>query len=163
MNYEEIAKWSDVISWAIFMGVIVWLWIKYVQPAVNAAQRKSNEQIAAAERYRDEAKAAIETLHGTIAEAEADAERIRERGRSQGQHEAETIVEEAKTGGERTLRNAQGQLERSRTAARAGLRAQFASKALDLARKQAADKVDVGLNNKLVQAFVASIERRGAN
>ena len=46
MNYEEIAKWSDIVSAILFLAVMVWLWTKYIAPAVLAAQ----EGLALAER-----------------------------------------------------------------------------------------------------------------
>lgn len=62
MNYDLIATWSQVISAVIFMGVLVWLWMKFIQPAVLSAQENANRKIAQAERHRDESKAALETL-----------------------------------------------------------------------------------------------------
>ena len=159
INYEEIAKWSDIVSALLFLAVLVWLWFKYIQPAVLAAQVKSNELIKLAERHRDEAKAAIDLLHHEIEGAQHDAGSIRERAQGQAQREADAIVADANTTGERALRNAQGELERARAAARQELRDEFAGRALDLARSQAQTRVDGALNGKLVAAFMASLER----
>lgn len=163
MNYEEIAKWSDILSALLFIAVMVWVWFKYIQPAVLAAQAKNNAQIAEAERHRDEAKAALDTLEREVQTAEHDAGLIRERAREQARREAETMVADAKASGERALRNAQGELERARAAARVQLREELASKALDLARSKAQQRVDAALNARLVQDFVASLERGSAN
>ncbi|HEY5339542.1 MAG TPA: hypothetical protein VIK27_00820 [Candidatus Aquilonibacter sp.] len=163
MNYEEIAKWSDIISALLFIVVLVWIWFKYIQPAVLAAQAKHNAQIAEAERHRDEAKAALDALEREVQTAEHDAGLIRERAREQAQREAETMVADAKASGERALRNAQGELERARAAARIQLREELASKALDLARSKAQQRVDAAVNARLVQDFVASLERGSHN
>ncbi|HUA09365.1 MAG TPA: ATP synthase F0 subunit B [Candidatus Acidoferrales bacterium] len=163
MNYDEIAKWSNVVSAVVFMAVIVYLWLRFVQPAVVAAQAKSNEMIKEAERHRDEAKAAIDVLQRELEGARRDAELIRERAREQAQREADAIVTDAKTSGERAVHNAQGELGRARAAARVRLRAELADKALDLAREQAQQRVDGALNERLVQGFVASLERGGGN
>jgi F-type H+-transporting ATPase subunit b len=162
-NYEEIAKWSDIISAILFLVVLVYLWLKYIQPAVLAAQAKSNEMIKLDERHRDEAKASIDVLNRELEGAERDAVLIRERATGQAQREAEAMVADAKAAGERALYNAQGELERARAAARAQLRDELAEQALNLARSQAQLRVDGPLNVKLVQAFMTSLEHGSAN
>jgi F-type H+-transporting ATPase subunit b len=163
ISYEEIAKWSDIVSAILFLAVLVYLWFKYIQPAVLAAQVKSNELINLAERHRDEAKAAIEALNHELEGAQRDAGLIRERAAGQAQREAEALVADAKASGERALHNAQGELGRARAAARQQLRDELAEQALDLARSQAQQRVDGALNLKLVQAFVTSLEHGSAN
>ena len=163
MNYDEIAKWSNVASALLFMAVIVYLWIRFVQPAVVAAQAKSNGLIEEAERHRDEAKASIDVLQRELEGAQRDAGLIRERAREQAQREADAIVADAKASGERAVHNAQGELDRARAAARVRLRAELAGKALDLARGQAQERIDGAVNERLVQGFVASLERGSDN
>lgn len=160
LNYEEIAKWSDIVSAILFIAVLVWLWVKFIQPAIVAAQQNKNKQLAEAERHRDEAKAALEALRTEIAGAERDAAMIRQRAEEQAKREAEAIVAETRETGERTLRSAQGELTRARAAARDSLRDQFAEAALALARKEAAARVDSGMNAKLVERFVTSLSNR---
>ena len=162
IHYEEIAKWSDIISAILFLAVMVYLWFKYIQPAVLAAQAKSNEVIILAERHRDEAKAAIDALNREVEGAKRDAGLILERATGQARREAETTIAEAKAAGERALHNAQGELVRARAAARKQLRDELAEQALDLARSQAQLRVDGALNLKLVRWFMASVGR-GSN
>jgi F-type H+-transporting ATPase subunit b len=162
-SYEAIAKWSDIVSALLFLGVLAYLWFKYIQPAVLAAQDKSNELIKIAERHRDEAKAAIDALNRELEGTHRDAGLIRERAKGQAQREAEAILAEAKVAGERALHNAQGAPGRARAAARQQLRDELAEQALDLARSQAQQRVDGALNVKLVQAFMTSLERGNAN
>jgi F-type H+-transporting ATPase subunit b len=163
ISYEEIAKWSDIVSALLFLAVLAYLWFKYIQPAVLAAQAKSNELIKLTERHRDEAKAAIDALNRELEGARRDAGLIRERAKGQAEREAEAIVADAKAGGERALHNAEAELGRARTAARAQLRDELAGQALDLARIQAQQRVDGALNVKLVQEFMKSLEHGNAN
>jgi len=163
VNYEEIAKWSQIISALFFYAVIVWLWIKFISPALQTAQTNKNKQIAEAERHRDEAKAALEALRHEIEGAKHDAGLIRARADEQARREASTIVEESREAGERALRNAQGELDRARAAARVGLRTEFVDKALALARADAQRKVDASINTQLVDRFAAALERGGTN
>lgn len=163
MDYVEIAKWSQIISSILFLCVLVYLWLKFIQPAIEAAQQNKNKQIAEAERHRDEAKGAVQSLQGEIEGAKRDAELIRQRAETQAKHEADAIVMESQQAGERALRNAQGELERARAAAREQLRNEFAERALTLARQEAEQKVDGNINAQLVQRFVASLEHGGGN
>lgn len=163
MDYEQVAKWSDIISAILFLAVMVWLWMKYIAPAVLAAQENTNRQLAEAERHRDEAKAALELLRREIDGAKRDAQLIHERAATQAQHESEHLLAESKAAGERALRNAQGELDRARAAAREAFREELAAKALDLARREAESRVDGGVNARLVDRFVASLEHGARN
>lgn len=163
MNYEDIAKWSQIISAVAFYAVVVWLWFKFLAPALKAAQADRNRQIAEAERHRDEAQKALEALRHEIFGAKRDAELIRARAEEQARSEASKIVEEAREAGERALRNAQGELDRARAAARAELRAQLVDKALAMARAQAERRVDGAINAQLVDRFAGTLERGGRN
>ena len=162
MNYEQIAIWSNVVCALIFYVVIVWMWIKFAQPAVLAAQANTNKQLAETERHRDEAKASLDVLRAEIEGAARDAAAIRARAAEFAEREREAALAEARAAGERGLRNAAGELERARAAARENLRAELLEKALDLAKSDATARVDAGLNARLVGDFVASIPK-GAN
>lgn len=163
IDYEQIAKWSDIVSAILFLAVLVWLWMKYIAPAVLGAQANQNRLLAEAERHRDDAKAALDLLGQEIEGAKRDARLIAERASNQAQHESGVTITEANEAGERMLRNAQGELERARAAAREQLREELAAKALDLARSEAQTRVDGGLNARLVDRFVASLEHGAAN
>lgn len=162
MNYEQIAVWSNVACALLFYVVIVWMWIKFVQPAVLVAQSNANKAIAESERHRDEAKASLDVLRGEIEGANRDAAAIRARSADFAAHERDAALAEARDAGERSLRNAAGELDRARAAARENLRTELLERALDLAKNDARTRVDAGLNAKLVGDFVASIDK-GSN
>jgi F-type H+-transporting ATPase subunit b len=160
VSYTQIAEYSQIASAVLFLAVMIWIWIKFIQPAVLVAQRNANAQIAEAERHRDEAKAVLDSLQGEIASAQRDAEAIKERCRLQAQSEREAVLLEAREAGERAVRNAQGELGRARAAAREQLRDELLNQALQLARTQASQRVDERVNAQLVGSFLASIEGR---
>ncbi|MBV8116522.1 MAG: ATP synthase F0 subunit B [Candidatus Eremiobacteraeota bacterium] len=157
--YIQVAIWSQVISAALFMGVLLWLWFKFIQPAILAAQERYNKQIAEAERHRDEAKATLDVLHNEIDGAAHDAELIRARAEAQATHEYDATIAEAREAGERAVANANGEFDRALAAARDRLRVDLLDKALERARREAARRVDAALNAKLVDRFVGSLER----
>lgn len=163
MNYEAVALWSQVLSAILFIIVLVWMWVKFIQPAVLQAQVNANAAIAEAEKHRDQAKAELESLRGETDAATRDAAAIRQRVEAQAKAECEAIVAEARRAGERGVQNAQGELDRSRSAARERLREELLDQALTLARSQAQQRVDERVNTQLVGSFLSNLEHGGRN
>jgi len=157
VNYDAIAFWSQIAGFVLFIVLLVWVWNKWLTPSISGAAKASNERIAAAERHRDEMRAAVETLRLAMDGAKLDASAMIERVRERAQHEREAIVAEAREAGERTLRNAEGELARARLAARERLREALASKALDIARASATERVDAAANARLVSEFLEQV------
>jgi F-type H+-transporting ATPase subunit b len=158
--YENLAIGSQVGGSIVFLVVVVYLWFKYLAPAVAASQARKNAEIEESERRRDAEKSAIETARAEVSSAEADAVSIRERAVREAQAEAERIVAEAKADGERAVQNADGELERGRSAARVRLREEILAKALEIARGAAAN-VDDATNSRVVGATLDGIDRDG--
>jgi|HubBroStandDraft_2_1064218.scaffolds.fasta_scaffold00024_14 F0F1-type ATP synthase membrane subunit b/b' len=156
--YLEISIWSQVASSILFLGALIFIWNKWIQPVVMAAQGRSNAQIAESERHRDEARGALDALREEIESARRDAELIEQRAELHAQRERESILKDATEAGERALRDAGGELERARAAARLRLRDELLERALQIARRDAATRVDPALDSRLVERFVGSLE-----
>ncbi|HZZ01081.1 MAG TPA: hypothetical protein VFE36_16080 [Candidatus Baltobacteraceae bacterium] len=157
-TYVHIALWSQVAAAALFIGVLLWLWTKYLQPAVMAAQERQNKQIAEAERHRDEAKAMLDLLRAQMDGAAHDAGAIKQRAVAQAKRESEAAIAEATESGERALTNAKGELQRARASAREQLRREMLDGALVKARQDAERRVDAPVNARLVNDFLGSLE-----
>ena len=162
MNYERIAVLSQVISAALFMVALVYLWIRFILPAVVAAQEAHNKQIAETVRHRDDAKSALDVLKAEIDGAQRDAEAIRQRARELAAYEREQTLAQAREDGERTLHGAEGELDRARAVDRERLRTELLDRALEIARTRATQRVDAAVQSKLLDNFVASVERENA-
>ncbi len=132
--YLEIAVWSQVVSSIVFIAAIVFLWFKWILPVLMDAQARSNEQIAEAERHRDEVRGALEALRTEIESARHDAELIEQRAGDHAERERDATVAEATDAGERVLRDAGKELDRARAAARLRLRSELLERALQVAR-----------------------------
>jgi F0F1-type ATP synthase membrane subunit b/b' len=158
MNYEAIAEWSQVVSALLFLATLVFMWVKFLQPAVLTAQAAQNARIVEAERHRDAAKGALEGLRADIEAAQSDAAAIKNRVGSLIAAERETVLREAREAGERALRDAQGELARARAAAAAQLRDELIDKAMIRAKETAGRRVDAAAERKLVGSFVRSLE-----
>lgn len=163
MNYEAIALWSQVIAAVAFAAIVVWGFIKYMTPAIEKATSAKNEDIRENERRRDEAVKAVEAARQALAQAAIDGRTIGERIRHDARLEAQNIVVEANADADRLLRNARGELQRCRIAARDKLRVELIERALSEARKIAAQRIDERTDTKLVERFIAQVELGGRN
>ncbi len=159
MNYDLIAFWSQIAGFVLFAIALVWAWNKFLTPALAASAKASNDRVALAERHRAEMHAAVESLRRAIDGANLDAAAMLERVKLRAQHERDAILTEAKDAGERSVRNADGELARARMAASEQLREALASKALDIARTSAQMRIDSTANARLVQEFVERVSR----
>lgn len=157
--YITIAIWSQIVSSVVFVGALIFMWFRWILPAVVAAQERSNRQIAEAERHRDEVKAALETLHREIETAHHDAELIGQRVAARVEHERQAVLEEAGEAGERALDDARRELERALAAGRRRLRDDLVERALKLAREDAMRIAGPALDARFVDRFTGSLEQ----
>jgi len=158
MSYLQLALWSQVVSSVIFIGVLVFMWFRWIMPVVLAAQERSNRQISDAERHRDEVKEALETLRAEIETARHDAQLIAQRAAGRAEHERELLLKEAAEAGERALADASRELERARAAAQHRLRDEILAQALHLARDEAKARVGPELDARFIERFAGSLE-----
>jgi F0F1-type ATP synthase membrane subunit b/b' len=154
MNYEVIAQWSEIIGGFAFIVVAIWLFRKYALPAVRAGEVARNADLVAAEKRREDLRKEVETARAARDNAMREAESIKLRSAGDAQREHDAIVEDARREGARLVQNAEGELERSRIAARDTLRIEFIEKALLRARELAAARLDDPMNARLVAKTV---------
>ncbi|HVS46788.1 MAG TPA: hypothetical protein VMS32_08985 [Verrucomicrobiae bacterium] len=160
--YEKVSVASQFFSAIAFAAVMVWLWIKNIAPAIQSAQENENKQIALTELHLEESKQAVGLLQREIDGAARDADAIRKRATELAAFERDAALTEAKESGERTVRNASGELDRARASGRDRLRTELVDRALEIARSRATLRVDAPTDAKLIQSFVASVEKNNA-
>src|ERR1700716_681421 len=157
--FVQIALWSQVAGSVAFLIVLILLFRKYLVPAVDANEKARNAQLADAEARRTRLQTEAAHARGEIEAADRDAAEIRNRVARVIERDHAHAVDEAKAEGERLVRNAEGELERARLAARDRLRIELIEKALAKARAQAAGRVSDAVNTALVNATVNDLAR----
>ena len=157
--FVQIALWSQVAGSVAFLIVLILLFRKYLVPAVDANEKARNAQLAEAEARRTRIQTEAAQARGEIEAADRDAAEIRTRVVRVIERDHAHAVEEAKAEGERLVRNAEGELERARLAARDRLRIELIEKALAKARTQAAGRVSDAVDKALVDKTVADLAR----
>jgi F-type H+-transporting ATPase subunit b len=160
--FEQIALWSQVAGAVIFFALLIWLFVKYLMPAIAVQQKARNAELADAEARRDRAQADIAAARAEVESADRDAIAIKQRSIDEVRREREKLLAETTDQGERAVRNAQGELDRARAAAMATLRADMIERALQLARKEADARMNQSVNAGLVANLVDDLERKGA-
>jgi F0F1-type ATP synthase membrane subunit b/b' len=157
--FEQIALWSQVAGAIAFLIVLVLLFRKFLIPAVEANQAARNAQLAEAETRRTRMQTEAAKARADIEAADRDAAEIRGRVARVIERDHAHALDEAHAEGERLVRNAEGELERARLAARDRLRIELVEKALLKARAQAYARVSDTVNQALVETTVADLTR----
>jgi len=157
--FVQVALWSQIAGAIAFLVVLVVMFLKYLIPAVDANEKARNAQIADAEARRTRMQTEVAKARGEIEAADRDAAEIRSRVKHATELDRAHALDEANAEGARIVRNAEGELERSRLAARDRLRIEFIEKALAKARMQASGRVSDATNKELVDATVDDLAR----
>ncbi|HTW84693.1 MAG TPA: ATP synthase F0 subunit B [Candidatus Sulfotelmatobacter sp.] len=162
MSLDTLALVSQMAGAVIFVLVAIWGFNKWIKPALSSYQAAKNDELAEAEKHREEMKRAVAEARAEIERADEDAREIRSRVESVAQRERAHALEQAKAEAERILRNADHELERARMQARDRLRVEFIEKALVKASAQAGSRIDTATDNRLVEATVSDLAARKA-
>jgi F-type H+-transporting ATPase subunit b len=155
--YESLAQWSEIVGGLAFIVVSILLFRKFVLPAVAQATVARNAELLDAEKHRDELRVKVEEARTRLADADRQAVSIGARSVSDAERERDRIIAEARAEGTRLLRNAEGELERGRIAARDRLRMELIEKALLRARELATTGIDDAANARLVEKTVDAV------
>lgn len=156
---ELLAMWSQIAGAALFVVLAVVIYNKYMAPGVASYTASKNREIQDEEARRERLRADLRAAQAELDRGEADAREIRARLQVIVNREREASLAAAKAEAQRIVRNAEGELERARLAARDRLRVEFIEKALAKARNDARTSVDAPTNARLVEATVAGLTR----
>jgi F0F1-type ATP synthase membrane subunit b/b' len=154
MNYEAIAQYSEIIGGFAFLIVAIWLFRKFVLPAVRAGEISRNSDLVNTEHRREQLREEVAEARGEVEAADRDALAIAARAETDARHEHETIVADARREGLRLIQNARGELDRGRIAGRDKLRIEFIEKSLNRARELAGQQLSEAGDARLVAKTV---------
>lgn len=158
MDYGQLALISIVASAVLFAAVLIYGFRAYLAPAVEAAQRARNQEIAAAEERRDEAVREVEALRLKQERFVKSLEEARARSEVEARRERERIIAEARRDGERLVRHADGEFERGRQEARARMLTRLADLSLSRARVRAQAETTPEVDRVLIERFIEKVQ-----
>ncbi len=157
--YEALATWSQVAASAFFLIFLFVLWVRFIAPAVALSQQRKNAELAEAEQRRDAKAADLERACAEVAAADADIRAIRARAETDSKRLHAALLAAAQAEAERLVRNAEGELERARAAARDRLRVELLEAAMRIAREHAR-RLDEATDRRLIEGAIEGAERR---
>ncbi len=154
MSYETIAQWSEIIGGFAFLIVAIWLFRKFVLPAVRQGEISRNSDLVNTEQRREELREEVAEARAEVEAADRDVQAILARAETDARHEHDTILADSRREGLRLVHTARGELDRGRIAGRDKLRIEFIEQALNRARALAAQQLSDAGNAKLVAKTV---------
>jgi F0F1-type ATP synthase membrane subunit b/b' len=156
--YEQLAVWSQVFGSVAFVAVLVYLFNRYMIPAIIASQERKNAELLEAERRRDAAKEDVLIARRELDDVEEEVKAVRMRSAVDSRKERERILADATSDGARLVQNAQGELLRGRAAARELFRVALLNNALRIARLKAEQHIDTIQDQRLVEGVMGAVD-----
>ncbi|MDE2572758.1 MAG: hypothetical protein KGM44_09590 [bacterium] len=156
---------AKVIDFVVFVALLVWLWMKYARPQLEAASEAENARIMAIEEALAKAKADAEAAREARRAADAERDQILRNAEESGVRDVAQQISDAEAQAGRIRAYAEGEVERQRYAASVQLRIEMIEEALAKARADAASRGDEALQASLVQRFLDDLarERKAVN
>lgn len=152
-----------LIIWTlvIFILLLAILW-KFAWPqvlgAVEARERRLEEQIAEAERSRAEAARLLEEQRKLLAESRSAAAATMAEARAAAERERSLALEKTKEEQEELLARARREIQQERERAVEALRRETVDISLAAASKLVGERLDSEADRKLVTSYLASLE-----
>ena len=161
--YIKIAIWSQVVSSVVFLGVLVYIWSRWILPVVMAAQERSN---ATDRRSRTSSRrsqgGARNAARGDRDARDTTPSSSSSASVSGSSTSAQALLQETTEAGERALADAGRELERARAAARPAVaRRTCRQRAAARARRRPRRRVDAAARRAPRRSFRRLVGRRG--
>jgi len=135
MHFELGTFFVQILAFLI----LLYLMRRYVfGPAMRVMERRQQyieDQVATAERTRQEAEALLQEQKNLLAQARSEAQEIIERAKQHSEREAEAILKEARERAERMVEEARAEILREKEQALAELKQQVGALSVMLAAK----------------------------
>ncbi|RDV37339.1 hypothetical protein DV096_15305 [Bradymonadaceae bacterium TMQ3] len=152
------AAWATgIFNLAVFLGIIV----KFGGPAIRDffANRRETflADMNAAKLAREQAEARLAELNAKLEALERDRQSMLDEYHAQGEREKQRLIDAAKKGVEKMRADAELTIQQEVKRAVAMLEEQAVNTALEMAQRVARDRVDAGVQNKLVESYVAEL------
>lgn len=150
-------------TWLVFI-VLFFVLKRFAWPAivrvVEERERKIAQQLAEAERLNAEARQALEEHRKLLAGAKAEAQALLAEARTVAQREREQLIEKTRAEQQEMLERAKREIEAERERAAFQLRREAVDLSLAAAAKLIGQRLDSATDRKLVEEFLASLERK---
>jgi F0F1-type ATP synthase membrane subunit b/b' len=158
--YEQLAVWSQIFGSVAFLVVLVYVFRRFLIPAVIASQERKNAELVEAERRRDAAKEDVVVAMRELDDVGEEVKALRVRAAVDARRERERILADATAEGKNWVSSAERELDRGRFAGREAFRVALLDKALRIARRSAAEYIDAQTDHELVSGLMNAVDHR---
>jgi F-type H+-transporting ATPase subunit b len=157
-HFNDTVFIAKLVDFAIFLGIIGWVYARYLRPALVAHQEAQNRAVEDAKAYHARCEAELQAARAAIEQAKVDAARMVEVAGQQAAHLIEAERAAAREHAARILAHAAGELERERYRVRRELLAETVEQAHARAREIARREIDATRQRELVERLIADLE-----
>ena len=154
---SEIFRW---INFAILAGLVIWVFAKKLPPLFHRNAERISSAISKATADKQEAERKLHDAEGKLAKLEEEIKALRAEAQEESAAEAERIRTLAQSEAKKVGVAAQMEIEAAERAARQELKALAASLAVDGAESLLDKQLTPAAQEKLMDAFVKSLEGR---
>jgi F-type H+-transporting ATPase subunit b len=153
---------GGLILWTLLVfGVLLYLLRTFAWPhivgAVEAREKRLEEQIANTERLQAEAQKLVEQNQKVLAEARGQAQALLNEARAQAEKERAAAVEKTKAEQDDLLERARRDIASERDRAIADLRQEAVDLSLAAASKLVGERLDGEADRRIVSSYLASL------
>lgn len=154
---NEIFRW---INFAIVAGVLIWVFAKKLPPVFHRNAQHISSAISKATEEKQEAEGKLREAESKLARLEEEIKVLRGTAERESVAEGERIRALAQNEAKKVAIAAQAEIEAAQRAARLELKALAASLAVDGAESLLAKQLTPAAQEKLMDAFVKSLDGR---
>jgi F-type H+-transporting ATPase subunit b len=148
--------WTLIVFGLLFVVLKRYAWPQ-ILGAVEAREKKLEEQIAAAERLQLEAKRLVEQNHKALTDARMQAQALLAEAKAQSERERTAVVERTKAEQDELLARARREINAERDRAIGELRREAVDLSLAAASKLVGERLDSEADRKLVTSYLATL------
>ena len=148
--------WTLIVFGLLFVVLKRYAWPQ-ILGAVEARERKLEEQIAETARLQDEARRLVEQNQKALADARGQATALLAEAKSQSERERAAAVEKTKAEQDELLARARREIAAERDRAIGELRSEAVDLSLAAASKLVGERLDSEADRKLVTGYLASL------
>ncbi|TXD41191.1 ATP synthase F0 subunit B [Lujinxingia vulgaris] len=148
---------TGIFNLVVFLGIIV----KFGGPAIRdffASRRETFlADMNAAKLAREQAEARLAELNAKLEALERDRQSMLDEYHAQGEREKQRLIDAAKKSVEKMRADAELTIQQEVKRAVSMLEEQAVNTALEMAQRVARERVDAGVQNKLVESYVSEL------
>jgi F-type H+-transporting ATPase subunit b len=164
----EGGDWLGDLFWpalnlALLLGALVYFGRRPIQELFAARQGRIRGELDGAARALADAESRYADWQRKLAALDAEMVRIREQARQRAESEREHILADASAAAERIRADASAAVDQELRRAREDLRREAAELAIEIAAETLRTRVTDADRSRLVDEFIETIERSGAN